>query len=158
MPKRTNHPHTARGPRRIIGESQHHVRFVRQPHQAQARGRFNTGANASFRRELHQSTYRGSHIRASAAQASARAWLADEFADTYGSVIRPALSDDYTVYSKPGWIDGDGGLYSLSDAGVVHTGSGDYVLAVMTDAAGEYDLLYNLVAVLDQIHSDVMGS
>ncbi|MBT1174266.1 serine hydrolase [Bifidobacterium sp. LC6] len=88
----------------------------------------------------------------------ARAWLANEFANTYGSVIRPALSENDTVYSKPGWINGEGGLYSLSDAGVVHTDSGDYVLAVMTDAAGEYDLLYNLIATLDQIRTDVMGS
>lgn len=87
----------------------------------------------------------------------ARQWLAGEFTDTLNSSIHNALgdADGYTVYTKAGWID-DGDYHALNDAGIVANGSGRYVLAVMTDAAGQYDLVAGLVGALDGIHSSAM--
>ncbi|KFI95715.1 serine hydrolase [Bifidobacterium stellenboschense] len=88
----------------------------------------------------------------------ARQWLAGEFTDTLNSSIHNALgdSDGYAVYTKAGWID-DGDYKALNDAGIVSTGSGDYVLAVMTDAVGQYDLVAGLVSALDGVHSSAMA-
>lgn len=89
----------------------------------------------------------------------ARQWLAGEFTDTLNSSIRDALGgrDGYTVYTKAGWIDGEGGYHVLNDAGIVRNGSGGgYVIAVMTDAVGRYDLLSALVSTLDGVHESVM--
>lgn len=87
----------------------------------------------------------------------ARQWLAGEFADTLNSTIHDALGDvdGYAVYTKAGWID-DGDYHALNDAGIVANGSGRYVLAVMADAAGQYDLVAELVGALDDIHSSAM--
>ncbi|PLS29203.1 serine hydrolase [Bifidobacterium parmae] len=89
---------------------------------------------------------------------AARQWLAGEFTDTLNSSIHNALggSDGYAVYTKAGWID-DGDYKALNDAGIVTTGSGDYVIAVMTDAVGQYDLVAGLVSALDGIHSSAMA-
>lgn len=87
--------------------------------------------------------------------ADARQWLASEYSDTLNSAIHMALGDQYAVNTKAGWID-EGDYVAQNDAGIVHSGSGDYVLAVMTDAYGEYDLLADLIATLDQIHSASM--
>lgn len=86
----------------------------------------------------------------------ARQWLGGLFNDTLNSTINMALADRYTVHTKAGWIDGDGGLYALNDAGIVASGAGDYVLAVLSDACDEYSLLSDLVMVLDDIHTSDM--
>ncbi|MBT1169733.1 class A beta-lactamase-related serine hydrolase [Bifidobacterium sp. SO4] len=88
--------------------------------------------------------------------AEARTWLASEYTNTLNSSINMALGGQYSVYTKAGWIGGEGGLYALNDAGIVRSSSGDYVLAVMTDASGEYNLLTELITLLDQIHGSVM--
>ena len=97
-----------------------------------------------------------------------RAWLADAFSDTLNSSIHMALVGDAdgldaglsgtTVYTKAGWINGEGDLYALNDAGIVRGESGDYILAVMTDACGEYGLLTDLIALLDAIHAESMAA
>ncbi|KFI88065.1 hypothetical protein BREU_0853 [Bifidobacterium reuteri DSM 23975] len=87
--------------------------------------------------------------------ADARQWLASEYSDTLNSAIHMALGNQYAVNTKAGWID-EGDYVAQNDAGIVHSGSGDYVLAVMTDAYGEYDLLADLIVTLDQIHSASM--
>ena len=96
-----------------------------------------------------------------------RAWLADAFSDTLNSSIHMALVGDVDssaaaasgtmVYTKAGWINGEGGLYALNDAGIVRSASGDYILAVMTDACGEYGLLTELITLLDTIHAESMA-
>lgn len=92
----------------------------------------------------------------STASTEARQWLGGLFNDTLNSTINMALADRYTVYTKAGWINGEGDLYALNDAGIVASDSGDYVLAVLSDACGEYDLLGDLVTVLDDIHTSNM--
>lgn len=87
---------------------------------------------------------------------AARQWLAGEFSSTLNSTIHMALGEQYSVYTKAGWINGEGGYYALNDAGIVRSSSGDYVLAVMSDACEEYDLLSGLVSMLDTIHSAAM--
>lgn len=99
-----------------------------------------------------------SSAASSSASDSARQWLAGEFGDTLNSSIHMALGDEYAVYSKAGWINGEGDYYALNDAGIVSSASGDYVLAVMTDACGEYGLLTDLIALLDSIHSASMSA
>lgn len=100
----------------------------------------------------------GASATSSSASDSARQWLAGEFGDTLNSSIHMALGDEYAVYSKAGWINGEGDYYALNDAGIVSSASGDYVLAVMTDACGEYGLLTDLIALLDSIHSASMSA
>lgn len=95
---------------------------------------------------------------ASVASEQARQWLASEYSNTLNSTIHMALGDEYAVYSKAGWIGGEGGYYALNDAGIVSSSSGDYVLAVLTDACGEYGLLTDLIALLDSIHTSVMSA
>lgn len=92
------------------------------------------------------------------ATTESRAWLAGEFSDTLNSSIGMALGDTCAVYTKAGWINGEGGYYALNDAGIVAAESGDYVLAVMTDACGEYGLLIDLIAMLDSIHTSAMAA
>lgn len=89
-------------------------------------------------------------------KSAARQWLAGEFSGTLNSTITMALGGQYSVYTKAGWINGEGDYYALNDAGIVRSGSGDYVLAVMTSAANEYDLLTGLISMLDTIHSAAM--
>ncbi|MBT1160676.1 MULTISPECIES: serine hydrolase [Bifidobacterium] len=87
---------------------------------------------------------------------AARQWLAGEFSGTLNSTISMALGGQYSVYTKAGWINGEGDYYALNDAGIVRSGSGDYILAVMTSAADEYDLVTGLISMLDTIHSAAM--
>ncbi|OZG64926.1 autolysin [Bifidobacterium hapali] len=88
---------------------------------------------------------------------AARQWLAGEFSNTLNSSIHMALGSQYSVYTKAGWIN-EAGLYSLNDAGIVRSSSGDYVLAVMTTAVNEYDMVSGLVSMLDTIHTDQMSA
>ncbi|MCH9275702.1 class A beta-lactamase-related serine hydrolase [Bifidobacterium amazonense] len=93
---------------------------------------------------------------ASDLDSAARQWLAGEYSDTLNSTIHMALGGQYSVYTKAGWINGEGDYYALNDAGIVRSSSGDYVLAVMTSAADEYELVSGLVSMLDTIHSASM--
>ena len=76
--------------------------------------------------------------------------------DSLNSNIHRALGDSTTVYTKAGWISGEGDLYALNDGGIVASSSGAYVLSVMTDACGRNDLLTELVDVVDSVHSGAM--
>ena len=59
-------------------------------------------------------------------------WLSGDMTNSLNSCIHAALGDADTVYTKAGWINGEGGLYALNDAGLVMSQSGTYVLAVLT--------------------------
>ena len=83
-------------------------------------------------------------------------WLSGDMTDSLNSNIHRALGDSTTVYTKAGWISGEGDLYALNDGGIVASSSGAYVLSVMTDACGRNDLLTELVDVLDSVHSGAM--
>lgn len=98
----------------------------------------------------------GEHGDTSAASPEARQWLADEMIGSIGSVTYQALGSSATVHSKAGYISGQGGLYALDDGAIVQSSSGDYVLAILSNAADEYDLLAGLVSTLDTIHATAM--
>lgn len=83
-------------------------------------------------------------------------WLSGDMTDSLNSNIHRALGDSTTVYTKAGWISGEGDLYALNDGGIVASSSGTYVLTVMTDACGRNDLLTELVDALDSVHSGAM--
>lgn len=78
---------------------------------------------------------------------------------TLSSAIYETLGEQYTVYSKGGWIgEGLGTYYNVqNDAGIVMKGENPYVLVVLSDAYGRLDLLDNLVAVLDSAHTALTG-
>lgn len=78
---------------------------------------------------------------------------------TMASAIYETLGEQYTVYSKGGWIgEGPGTYYNVqNDAGVVLKREDPYVLVVLSDAYGRLDLLDNLVAVLDSVHTSLTG-
>lgn len=83
-------------------------------------------------------------------------WLSGDMTNSLNSCIHAALGDADTVYTKAGWINGEGGLYALNDAGLVMSQSGTYVLAVLTNACGRNDLLTSLIGTLDAVHSGDM--
>lgn len=85
-------------------------------------------------------------------------WLSSEMTNSLNSNIHAALGGVDTVYTKAGWINGEGGFYALNDAGLVASQSGAYVLAVLTDACGRNDLLTGLISTLDAVHSGDMRS
>ncbi|WP_140463432.1 MULTISPECIES: serine hydrolase [unclassified Bifidobacterium] len=116
---------------------------------------YDISSNDLARLWLKGQTYLFSTNASDDGTADARQWLASEYSDTLNSAIHMALGDQYAVNTKAGWID-EGGYVAQNDAGIVHSGSGDYVLAVMTDAYGEYNLLADLIVTLDQIHSASM--
>lgn len=88
---------------------------------------------------------------------SARQWLAQQMTGSMYSAISLAHSDsNNTVFSKAGWINGQGGFYACNDAGIVlPNGAKDVdnhpqgsVIAIMTNAAGKQSELMELVSVL----------
>ena len=115
------------------------------------------GSNDSDSQANSQSSSDNTTQEATDVDSAARQWLAGEFSNTLNSSIHMALGSQYEVYTKAGWIN-EGGLYSLNDAGIVRSSSGDYVLAVMTTAVNEYDMVSGLVSMLDTIHTDQMSA
>ena len=82
-------------------------------------------------------------------------WTRSIFDHSLNSFINEALSsEEKTVYSKAGWID------SAYEVGVVYNDAGivmdeeehAYVLAVMSSAYGEHELLQDLVKALDMAY------
>ncbi|KFI62036.1 serine hydrolase [Bifidobacterium cuniculi] len=96
-------------------------------------------------------------MRGATADASARGWLADQMIDSLNSVISEA-EPERLVYSKGGWIYGEGGFYALNDGGIVLSGDdalerldgrpSGVVVTVLSDACGRNDLLVPLVEAL----------
>lgn len=113
--------------------------------------------NSSDGQSNSQSSPDNTTQEATDVDSAARQWLAGEFSNTLNSSIHMALGSQYSVYTKAGWIN-EAGLYSLNDAGIVRSSSGDYVLAVMTTAVNEYDMVSGLVSMLDTIHTDQMSA
>ena len=83
-------------------------------------------------------------------------WLSGDMTDSLNSSIHSALGDANTVYTKAGWINGEGDFYALNDGGIVASSAGNYVLTVMSDACGRSDLMTDLVSTLDSVHAGVM--
>lgn len=81
--------------------------------------------------------------------------IRDLYTATLQSAIYETLGEQYTVYSKGGWIgEGLGTYYNVqNDVGIVMKGENPYVLVVLSDAYGRIDLLNNLVGVLDEAHT-----
>ena len=82
-------------------------------------------------------------------------WTRSIFDHSLNSFINEALSSgSNTVYSKAGWID------SVYDVGIVYNDAGiiidedehAYLIAVMSSAYGEHELLQDLVNALDVVH------
>ncbi len=74
-------------------------------------------------------------------------WCQSLYTDSTESFIHSALSEDYTVYTKPDWED-----ISRNDAGIVMADGHDYILTILSDAFDSYDDLEELAAALDEAH------
>lgn len=83
-------------------------------------------------------------------------WLSGDMTNSLNSSIHSALGDANTVYTKAGWINGEGDFYALNDGGIVTSSVGNYVLTVMSTACGRSDLMTDLVSTLDSVHAGVM--
>lgn len=98
-----------------------------------------------------------------AASKEARAWLAQQMRGSLNSSIQMAHAESEEVYTKAGWIYGEGDFYALNDAGIVlPAGAHDlqahpqgYVLAILSDACGRNDLLSELATVVDDVIADL---
>ena len=87
-------------------------------------------------------------------------FLADCLAQTHSSVLGALMRDRYTVWSKPGWyyaFDGEGTTPSTCDCGVVQSDCGTYVVAIMSDAAGDFDALMDVADALNAAHGKMCG-
>lgn len=106
------------------------------------------------------------------ASVEAREWLASNYAATLNSSINLELGGQDRMMTKAGWICEDG-YYALNDGGIVFPGTegtssyggvavtekpAAYVITMLTDACGEYGLLENLAASLDQVYEGSMQS
>ncbi|SDU78183.1 Beta-lactamase enzyme family protein [Arcanobacterium phocae] len=77
----------------------------------------------------------------------------DFFTSPYNSFIYQSLGDEYTTYTKPGWIDID--PIARNDAGIIETDDGTYLLAIMSTAFNEEEKLMDLTTTMDEIHQDL---
>lgn len=99
------------------------------------------------------------------ASQQARAWFAQQMRGSLNSSIQMAHAESEEVYTKAGWIYGEGDLYALNDAGIVlPAGAHDlqmhpqgYVLAILSDACGRNDLLNKLATAVDDVIADLHG-
>ncbi|MGQ7374077.1 GBS Bsp-like repeat-containing protein, partial [Streptococcus suis] len=70
------------------------------------------------------------------------------------SPIKATLGTTYKTQSKAGWI-GYPGYRSASDAGIVYTPQGNYILSVMTNADGRLGLVNPTVQALNKVYQDI---
>ena len=88
------------------------------------------------------------------------AFLADCLSQTHSSCLGGLMRDRYTVWSKPGWyygFDGEDSAPSTCDCGLVRSDCGDYVVAVLSDAPGDFDALMGVVDALNAAHGKMCG-
>ena len=88
------------------------------------------------------------------------AFLADCLSQTHSSCLGGLMRDRYTVWSKPGWyygFDGEDSAPSTCDCGLVRSDCGDYVVAVLSDAPGDFDALIGVVDALNAAHGKMCG-
>lgn len=84
-------------------------------------------------------------------------WCRNLYMDSTESFIHSALSENYTVYTKPGWYS-DWEDIARNDAGIVMADGHDYILTIMSDAFDSYEDLEELAAALDDVHGLLCSS
>ena len=88
------------------------------------------------------------------------------FGSTEVSFLRQALGSDCAVYAKAGFESSFvGSAAALNDAGIVESPSGDYLIAVMSDADYSYPdatenayLVVDLIKALDGVHAELLAA
>lgn len=121
--------------------------------------------------ESSDSSNKTSSSTSTRASTQAREWLVSNFANTLNSTIFSALGEDNRIMSKAGWIN-QSGYYALNDGGLVFPTNAQqeagtpvaiteqpkaYVLAMLTDACGEFDMLDSLATTLANVYSNSMN-
>lgn len=87
------------------------------------------------------------------------------FGSTEVSFIRQALGSDCAVHAKAGFESSViGSAAALNDAGIVESPSGDYLVAIMSDADYSHPdatenahLVVELIEALDDVHADLLA-
>lgn len=106
----------------------------------------------------------GRYVGGEGAHAS---WCEDLLSQTGTSFIRQALGADHRVMAKAGYeVDAAGyAMNSLNDAGVVQGPTGDYLIAVMSNAGYDDEyytehgaLIDNLIAALSSAHDRLLAA
>lgn len=88
------------------------------------------------------------------------AFLADCLSQTHSSCLGGLMRDRYTVWSKPGWyyaFDGEDSAPSTCDCGLVRSDCGDYAVAVLSDAPGDFDALMGVIDAINAAHGKMCG-
>lgn len=70
----------------------------------------------------------------------------------FGSSIYSELGGEYSVSSKGGWYPELPGYTATNDGGIVRASSGDYMVAILSNAPERFDLTRALVRALDTVH------
>ena len=70
----------------------------------------------------------------------------------FGSSIYSELGGEYSVSSKGGWYPELPGYTATNDGGIVRASSGDYMVAILSNAPERFDLTRTLVRALDTVH------
>lgn len=82
-------------------------------------------------------------------------WCRSIYTQSTESFIHSALGDQYTVYTKPGWIC-DYEDVARNDAGIVMADENPYILVIMSEAYDYYEELEELTLALDQMHDYIV--
>lgn len=78
--------------------------------------------------------------------------LSSLFSHSHNSAIFSVLGSRYPVCTKPGW-NYPGVKAATNDAGIVYSNEGDYLMVILSSAPMRFDMVKNLVGVLDSAHS-----
>lgn len=78
------------------------------------------------------------------------------FTSSYHSPLYYEFGWQYTVHSKPGWIN-QGSPRTFNDAGIVMAGDRPYLVVICSDAWERFDMMQNLARVLEDVHNEMVG-
>ncbi len=71
------------------------------------------------------------------------------------SAIFPILGSSSITRTKAGWIADDEEYCASTDAGIVYSESGPYILVILSDYPAELENLYGLVEALNEVHNEL---
>ena len=82
-------------------------------------------------------------------------WCISIFENSAQSYISSSLCEEYTVYSKAGWIYDEYDI-ARNDGGIVMAGENPYILVIMSEAFDYYEDLEELAKGLDLVHENMV--
>ncbi|MBO5460701.1 MAG: serine hydrolase, partial [Ruminococcus sp.] len=82
-------------------------------------------------------------------------WCISIFENSFQSFISSSLCEEYTVYSKAGWICDEFDI-ARNDGGIVMDEEDPYILVIMSEAFNDYEKLEELAGALDKVHEKMI--